>query len=58
MQVVNVHVTTLNRASKFRDHAVHRLQPPKAVCSPSCFLEVCDFFFSFRHDIVAVFYFL
>ena len=57
VQVVNAHATTLNCISKFRDHAVHQLQPPKAVCSPLHFLKVCDIFSGFLHDsVVAVFF--
>ena len=60
MQTVNAHLSTLNHVSKFRDHAVHQLQPPKAVCSPLCFFKVCDFFLfvCFLHGNIVTAFFL
>uniref|UniRef100_A0A8D0FW35 Uncharacterized protein n=1 Tax=Strix occidentalis caurina TaxID=311401 RepID=A0A8D0FW35_STROC len=42
------------------DHAVHQLQPPKAVCSPLCFFKVCDFFLfvCFLHGNIVTAFFL
>lgn len=45
VQVVNARMTTLNHLSKFSDHAVHQLQPPKAARIPLYFLEVRNIFF-------------
>lgn len=45
VQVVNAQVTTLSHVSKFRNHAVHQVQLPKAVRGPLHFLEDCDIFF-------------